>query len=337
MPPRRLRRDLLGVALGAIAVTLLTCDAAAQAPAGTTGNPYPSRPIRIVVGGQPGGLADTSARLIAEKLELLWGHPVVVENQTGAGGTIAAEAVAKSAADGHTLLLAGQSNLVIPRAVGKNLRYDAQRDFAAIGGVMQAPYALAVNASVPVNSVPELIAYAKARPGKLTYATNGPATLPQFSVELLLEAAGIEMLAVAYKGIPSAIIDVVAGRVDMIITDYMGLAPHVRTGALRLIGAAGAKRLREAPAIPTIAEQGIDGYAVSGWYGLLAPAGTPPAILAKLSAALNEVRRMPDVRERLEKLGNEPIDDTPSQFRAFIDIEMERYLGIAQRAGVRIN
>jgi tripartite-type tricarboxylate transporter receptor subunit TctC len=327
----------LCVALGAIAVALTTGGVAAQVSAETTVKPYPSRPIRILVGGQPGGLADTSARLIAEKLEVLWSNPVVVENQSGAGGTIGAEAVAKSPADGYTLLLAGQSNLVLARAVGKNLRYDAQRDFAAIGGIMQAPFALAVNASVPVNSVPELIAYAKTRPGKLTYATNGPGTLSQFSVELFLEATGIEMLAVPYRGIPSAIIDVVAGRIDMILTDYMGLAPHAKSGVLRLIGAAGAKRLSEAPTVPTIAEQGLDGYAVSGWYGLLAPAGTPPAILAKLSDALSQVRRMRDVRRRLEELGNEPIDDTPAEFRALIDSEMERYSGIAQRPGVTTN
>jgi tripartite-type tricarboxylate transporter receptor subunit TctC len=311
----------LCVALGAIAVALTTGGVAAQVSAETTVKPYPSRPIRILVGGQPGGLADTAARLIAEKLEVLWSNPVVVENQSGAGGTIGAEAVAKSPADGYTLLLAGQSNLVL----------------AAIGGIMQAPFALAVNASVPVNSVPELIAYAKTRPGKLTYATNGPGTLSQFSVELFLEATGIEMLAVPYKGIPSAIIDVVAGRVDMILTDYMGLAPHAKSGVLRLIGAAGAKRLSEAPTVPTIAEQGLDGYAVSGWYGLLAPAGTPPAILAKLSDALSQVRRMRDVRRRLEELGNEPIDDTPAEFRALIDSEMERYSGIAQRPGVTTN
>jgi tripartite-type tricarboxylate transporter receptor subunit TctC len=322
-------------ALGAIVVAVGFAQAFAQAPEDAPIQPYPSRPVRILTGNQPGTVSDITARLIGARLEQLWGTPVVIENRPGAGGAIAAEAVAKSPADGYTLLVAGQSNLVLGQAIGRDLRYDPQRDLAPIGRIVKVPFVLAVNSSVPINSVPKLIEYAKARPKQLTYATNGPGTLSQLSVELLTAATGTAMLAVPYKGLGSAMTDVVAGRVDMILTDYVGVAPQVKSGALRLLGVADAQRLSAAPEVPTIAEQGVTGYAVSGWYGLLAPAGTPPEILARLSSALDEVRRMAEVRQRLEELGCEPIEDSPAQFRALIAAELKKYSEITRRAGIK--
>jgi tripartite-type tricarboxylate transporter receptor subunit TctC len=322
------------MALGAIVVAVGFAEVFAQGPESPPIQPYPSRPVRILTGNQPGIVSDITARLIGARLEQLWGVPVVVENRPGAGGAIAAEAVARSPADGYTLLVAGHSNLVLGQAVGRDLHYDPQRDLAPIGRIVEVPFALAVNSSVPISSVPELIEYAKARPRQLTYATNGPGTLSQLSVELFTAATGTALLAVPYKGLASAMTDVVAGRVDMILTDYVGLAPQVKSGALRLLGVADARRLSAAPEVPTIAEQGVAGYAVSGWYGLLAPAGTPPEILARLSSALDEVRRMPGVRQRLEELGCEPIEDSPAQFRVLIATELKKYSEIVRRAGI---
>jgi tripartite-type tricarboxylate transporter receptor subunit TctC len=325
----------LRTAFGAVVLAVGIGQAFAQAPDGQPLQPYPSRPVRILTGSAPGIVSDIIARLIGERLEALWGRPVVIENRPGAGGTIAAETVARSPADGYTLLFGGHSNLVLAQAVGRELRYDPQRDLAPIGRVAQVPFALAVSRTVPVYSVAELIAYAKARPGQLTYATNGPGTLSQLSVELLTASTGTAMLAVPYKGLSGAMIDVVAGRVDIILTDFVGIAPHAKSGELRLLGAAGARRLPAAPDVPSIAEQGVAGYAVSGWYGLLAPAGMPPEIFAKLVSALNQVRRMPEVRQRLEQLDCEPVEDTPAQFRTLMGTELEKYSEIARRAGIK--
>jgi tripartite-type tricarboxylate transporter receptor subunit TctC len=297
--------------------------------------PYPSRAVRILTGNQPGVVSDVTARLIGQKLEELWGKPVVIENHPGAGGTIAAETVARSPADGYTLLVAGQSNLVLAQVVGRDLHYDPQQDLVPIGRIVQVPFALAVNSNVPVSSVRELIEYAKAHPGQLTYATGGPGTLSQLSVELLTAATDTKMLAVPYKGLSTAMTDVVGGRVDVMLTDYLSLAQHLKSGALRLLGPAGARRLTAAPDVPTISEQGVNGYAVSGWYGLLAPAGTPPEILAKLNSALDQVRKTPEVQQRLEQLGCEPIEDSPEQFRALIASELEKYTQMARRAGIK--
>jgi tripartite-type tricarboxylate transporter receptor subunit TctC len=318
---------------------ILIAFAAAQSPAHAGEEPasaaYPSRTVRILTGNQAGTVSDLAARVIGEKLEELWGTPVVVENRSGAGGTIAAEAVSKSPGDGYTLLVAGQSNLVLAQAVGRDLHYDPRQDLAPIGLIARVPFALAANRKTPFASVPELVTYARAHPGELTYASGGPGTLSQLSVELFSAATGAAMLDVPYKGVSSAMTDVVAGRVDVILTDYVTLAPHLKSGALRLLGAAGARRMSAAPGVPTLAEQGVAGYAVGGWYGLLAPATTPPDVLAKLRSALNQTLRMPDVRQRLEQGGCEPSEESLAQFRALMAEELEKYTEIARRAGIR--
>lgn len=323
------------IVLGVILATIGIAHTLAQTPEGHTVQAYPSRPIRILTGNQAGSVSDLMARLIGDRLEQLWGKTVIVENRPGAGGTIAAEMVARSPADGYTLLMAGQSNLVLAQVVGKDLRFDALRDLAPIGRIAQVPYALAVNGKLPIGSVPELIEYAKAHPGQLTFATNGPGTLSQLSLELFTALTGTVMLAVPYKGVSSAMVDVVGGRVDLMLTDWVGLAPHVKSGALRLLGAADRRRLSAAPGVPTIAEQGVAGYAVGGWYGLLAPAGTPPEIFAKLVVVFGEARRTPEVRKRIEELGCEPIEDSPAQFRALIATELEKYSEIVRGAGIK--
>ena len=182
--------------------------------------------------------------------------------------------------------------------------------------------------------MPELVAYARAHPGELTYATNGNATMSQLGVDLLRTATGIKMLAVPYKGAGTALGDVVAGRVDMMFTDYAVLAPHVDSGALRMLGAGGERRAAAAPDVPTIAEQGFEGFAVSTWYGLVAPAGIPSEVLTKLTALVAEARMLPDMRQRLQRIGYEPLEDSPAQFRATLGSEIERYAEVLKRAGL---
>ena len=296
---------------------------------------YPSRPIRIIVGQQPGVPSDILARLVAEKLAELWKESVVVENQPGASGMIGAELVAKAPADGYTLLMASHSNLVLAKATGANLRYDPLADFAPIGRIAYVPFVLAVYQNVPAKTIPELVAFAKRHPGQLTYATAGSGTMSQLGIELLRAAAGVDLLAVHYKGAGSALHDVIAGRVDMILADHAVVAPHVTSGALRLLGSSGARRAAAAPDVPTFAEQGIEGYAVDTWYGMVAPAKTPSDILARLSGALSEIRKSPEVRARLEQLGYDPIDDSPAQFRLVIGAEIEKYSALAKRAGLK--
>jgi len=296
---------------------------------------YPSRPIRIIVGQQPGVPSDILARLVAERLADLSKEPVVVENQPGASGMIGAELVAKAPADGYTLLMASHSNLVLAKATGANLRYDPLSDFAPLGRIAYVPFVLAVYQGVPARTVPELVAFARRHPGRLTYATAGSGTMSQLGIELLKAATGIDLLAVHYKGAGSALHDVIAGRVDMILADHAVVAPHVTSGALRVLGSSGARRAAAAPDVPTFAEQGIDGYAVSTWYGIVAPAKTPADILAKLASALSEIRNSPEVRERLRQLGYDPIDDSPAQFRLVIDSEIEKYSALVRRAGLK--
>jgi len=297
---------------------------------------YPSRPIRILVGQQPGTPSDIIARLVAEKLTGLWTQSVVVENQPGASGTIGAELASKAPANGYTLLVASHSNLVLARVAGNNLRYDPVLDFAPIGRIAYVPFVLAVNQKVSANTISELVALAKAHPGQLSYATAGSGTMSQLGIELLKAATGVDLLAVHYRGASSALVDVIAGRVDMMLGDYATMAPHVRSGALRVLGSGGRLRTAAAPDVPTIAEQGIPGFAVNTWYGLVAPAKTPPEILLQLTEALSEIRRMPDVRTRLDQLGYDPIEDSPAQFRVLIGSEIEKYSELVRRAGLKL-
>lgn len=330
--PRFRRRTF---AAATFAIAMFSCLSLAWGAENTPAQAYPSRTIRIVTGQQAGTPSDVIARLVGEKLSQLSGQPVVIENHPGAGGTIGAELVAKAPADGYTLLVAGHSNLVLAMAAGVERRYDAMRDFAPIGRIASVPFALAVNRKVPVFSMQELVVYARAHPGELTYATNGMATMSQLGVDLFRAATGIKMLAVPYSGAGTALADVVAGRVDMMFTDYAVLAPHVSSGALRVLGSGGEARAAAAPDVPTIAEQGFDGFAVNTWYGLVAPAGIPSEVVARLTDLVTGVRRLPDMQRSLNRLGYEPLDDSPAQFRATLGSEIERYSEVLKKSALR--
>jgi tripartite-type tricarboxylate transporter receptor subunit TctC len=313
----------------------LTIGSLALHPGDAVAEPYPSRPIKIVVAQAPGAQNDVLARLLGDRLTELWKEPAVVENHGGAGGTIGADLVARAPADGYTVLIGGLNNLAVAAALVKDLRYDPIRDFAPVGGMARVPYALAVNRSVPATTLAELIAYARARPGRLTYGSGGNGSMSSLGAELLKSMAGLDIVHVPYRGSAPSIKALVSGEIDMMFADLSLLAPHAKAGTLRLIAAAGAKRASAAPELPTVAEQGVPAFAIEPWYGVVAPAGTPPDVLAKLAEGLHETVRTPKIAQRLEQLGYEPMLDTPAQFGALIRAETEKYAALIKRAGIR--
>ena len=299
--------------------------------------PYPTKPIKLIVPQAPGGQMDVIARILGQRVSEMWNQQVVIENHGGAGGTIGADLVAKAPADGYTLLLGGLNNLVLAVALIKDLRYDPTKDFVSIGGLAYVPYALAVHPSVPATTVSELVAYAKAFPGRLTYGSSGIGSTSSLAAELLKSKTGVNIVHVPYKGSAPAVQALVRGDVDIMFADLSLLAPHARVGALRLVAAAGAQRAPAAPELATVAEEGVAGFAIEPWYGLLAPAGTPPEALAKLRSGLSQVVRRSEVRRRFEQLGYELIVDTPAQLGELIRSDIEKYSAVIKAAGIKVD
>ena len=318
-----------------VVVTLLAFVVAMSAPRVAVAQDFPAKAVRIVVGQSAGSSADAVARLIADSLSALWQKPVNVENKGGAAGTIAADLVAKAPADGYTLLLGGQGNLVIAATLEATLRYDPSRDFAPIARLARTPFFLVTSAGVPARTIPELVAYAKAHPARLTYISYGDGSVSRVAFEWLKTAAGIDLLEIPYKGSAPATADLLAGRVDMGLYDFSAVEQHVRTGTLHMLAAIGAERAASAPDVATVAEQGVPGYAIEAWYGLLAPAGTPPDVVAAISGAIDEIRRTAAFGRRLAELSYEPVVDTPAEFAAVIRSDIARYAAIIQRAGIQ--
>jgi tripartite-type tricarboxylate transporter receptor subunit TctC len=284
-----------------------------------------------------GGHSDVIGRTVGQKLAEILKQPVVVDNRGGAGGTIGAALVARAPGDGYTLLLGGSNNLAIALSLPGEARYDPARDFVPIGGVASVPYVLAVSLRVPATTVPELVAYASGHPGRLTYGSSGVGSTSSLAVEWIKSAAGVDIVHVPYRGTGQAVMALLNGEIDMVVTDLSLLGPHAKAGTLRLLAAAGKKRASAAPDLPTVAEQGLPGFAIDAWYGLVAPAGTPPEVIAKLSSALSETLRAPGVRQRFEEMGYEPILDTPAQFGALIRADMDKYATVVKRAGIRVD
>ena len=291
---------------------------------------WPERPIRIVAAQQAGSATDNVARLVAEALERELGVAVTVDNRPGAGGKIGAEAAARAAPDGYTLLVGGTSNLVIPAATEPDLRYDPLKDFVAIGRVAHVPFGFVVNAKVPARSLRELADLARAQPGKLTYATLGPATSTGFGMAMFLHEAKIDMLSIEYKGISSALPDVLSGRVDALFNEVALLAQHGQEGGnLRILAIASPRRSARLPNVPTTAEQGFPRVVIAPWYGILARADTPPNVLKRLHEAYRAIVRSPSVRSRIDALGYESIDDSAGQFAAALRDDISAIRSIA--------
>ena len=297
--------------------------------------PYPSKPIRIIVPFAPGGPNDILARIVGQKLNELWGHPVVIENRGGAGGTIGIEFAVKSPADGYTLAMGGSSNLAIAPGLHAKLPYDPLRDLVPVVNVAVVPYALAINPHVPARNVKELVAIAKSKKGRLSYGSSGSGSVSSLAAEMLKAATGSDIVHVPYKGTAPAVTDMIAGQIDMMLADYATVEPFAKVGKLRILALAGSKRLAIAPQLPTMAEAGIKGYALDVWFGIVAPAGIPRDIVAKLNAAIASGLNAPDVRQRFSELGYQAIGDTPEHFGATIKADIEKFMRVIKSAGIK--
>jgi tripartite-type tricarboxylate transporter receptor subunit TctC len=295
---------------------------------------YPSQPVKIIVGFGPGSAADILARLLGKQMEVTLGQPVVVENRPGNSSMIAAETVARAPADGYTLFMATIANTLNPAETKSN--FNLGRDLAPIALLGMVPNVLVAHPSVPANNLQELIALAKSKPETLTFGSSGYATASYMAAELFNAKAGTKILAVPYQGGSNqAVSDLLSGRITLMFNVAATLAPHVEAGKLKAFAVAQSKRASIMPDVPTLAEAGMTGYDAGIWIGLLAPAGTPPAIVEKLSAAANEALGAKDVRTALERQGTDPLGGTPKEFADFIRADIEKWSAILASPGLK--
>jgi tripartite-type tricarboxylate transporter receptor subunit TctC len=305
----------------------------APGPATAQDPSYPTRPVRIVVAFPVGGLLDTVSRIVGDKLTVVLGQQFIIESRPGAGGTLAAAAVARAEPDGYTLMMINDNHAVNP-SVFKNIPYDSVKDFAPIGFVGSAPMALSANARLPVRSVQDLVELTRQQPGKISYASVGIGSASHLAGELFAAKAGVRMLHVPFRGGAPAINDLVAGHVDtMFVTAVVG-GQHMKTGALTPLALAAAARFETLPEVPTMAEAGYP-LEAAYWFGLAAPAGTPPAVLAKLEAALSEVLAMPDLRKRMTEMGAVVTPLGSRQFGDYIRAEMAKWADVIAQNNIR--
>jgi tripartite-type tricarboxylate transporter receptor subunit TctC len=290
----------------------------------------------MIVGFPPGGGTDVVARVISAKVQEWWGQPVTVENRPGATGTIGADAVAKSAADGYTLIMGHVNSTGLAPNLFPKLPYDPIKDFAAVSYVGYVPNVLAVHPSVGVKSVRELVALLKANPGKYNYASSGNGSTQHIAGEVFKQLTGTSIVHVPYKGSGDAIKDLLAGVVAMNFDTMPPVMPHIQAGKLRGLAISTPKRLAQLPDVPTFAEEGITGFDVTNWYGVMAPAGTPRDIVAKLNADINKAMQVPEVRARLENVGTQLREMSVAEFDAFMKAEVVKYAKIIKDTGVRI-
>jgi tripartite-type tricarboxylate transporter receptor subunit TctC len=318
--------------IAALGLTLALA-AVAAVPQGRAGD-FPSQPLRLIIGFPPGSAADITARLVGAAMSETLGQQVVVESRPGAGSSIAAESVVRAPADGYTLFIGTSSN-VTNAAISPNLRFNFAKDFAPITPLTGLPLILAVHPSLGVSSVGELIALAKSKPGELTYATVGPGTVPHLSTELFSVRANIKLVHVPYQGSPPAVTDLLAGRVSMMLGVASTIMPHVEAGRLTALASSSAKRPHIAPNLPTMAEAGLPDFEAGVWFGLMAPAGTPRAVIEKLAAAANAALKSDDVVAKLRAQGFEPLGGPPDEFGRFIARESVKWAAAAEAAGMK--
>ena len=306
------------------------------APMFAAAQPYPNRPIHLVVGFPPGGINDIVARIVGQKMSESLGQPVIVENRGGAGGTIGADWVSKATSDGYTLLLGSVSNLAMAPSLYASLPYDPTKDFTSVGLVAAAPNIMVVNPDFPVHSVKDLIELAKQKPGTINYASAGIGTSNHLTVELLKVMADIDIVHVPYRGDGPAIAAVVAGQVPMQFPTLPVALPYIKSGKLRAVAVSSSTRSPLLPEVPTVAESGgLPEFAVSIWVGIVAPPGTPKEIVDRLNAEIRKAVALPDIREHLEALGADPASDTPEQFSAYIAAETAQWLKVARAAKIK--
>jgi tripartite-type tricarboxylate transporter receptor subunit TctC len=323
-----MRFSVFSLAVCCAVPAVSTFDAAAQA--------YPAKAIRMIVPFAAGGPNDILGRLVGPKITEQLGQAVVVENRGGAAGTIGMEALSKMPGDGYALGMGGSSNLAVAPSLYEKLGYDSVRDFTPVINVAAVPYALAVNPTVPAKNVKELVAIAKTKAKYLSYGSSGSGSMSSLAAELFKHVSQADIVHVPYKGTAPALTDVITGQIEMMFAD-LGIAQvHANAGRLRLLGVTTPKRSLAAPKLPTIAESGLPGYEMSTWFGLVGPAGMPRDIVTKLNAVVAAGLKAPDVLQRLNTLGYEPLGGSPDQFAATIKTDIAKYGKVIKAAGIKL-
>jgi tripartite-type tricarboxylate transporter receptor subunit TctC len=306
------------------------------APGFAAAQDYPAKPIRIVIPYPPGGASDVTARLLGQKMAEAWNQQVVPDNRPGANGIVALEHVAKSAPDGYTLLMATLGPNAINPAVYAKLPYDAIKDFSTVTLTTLVPQVLVASPSLEAKNIRELLALARANPGKLNYGTGGNGSANHLAVELMASIAGVKLTAVPYKGDAPAMADAIAGQISLSLPTVLAAMPHIKSGKLRALAVTTKQRVGSLPEVPTMQEAGVPGYESVSWGGIMAPAGTPPAIINKLHAEFARILKLPDVVERMEALGSTIVGSGPADFAAFLQAEIRKWDGVAKKAGIRL-
>lgn len=297
---------------------------------------YPIRPVRFIVPFAPGGNTDVQGRLIAQKLTEAWNQQVVVDNRAGAGGTVGVEMLAKAPADGYTIALASFGNILVGPSLFPKLGYDPLKDLAPVVLVSQPPGLLVVNPGLPVKNVSELIAYAKANPGKLNYGSAGNGTWNHLFAEHFKALTGIQMTHIPYKGANPAVTDVMSGQIQLSFAPFPAALPQIKSGRLRVLGVTSAQRSPVLPEVPTVAESGLPGYSAATWFAVLAPAQTPPAVIAKLNKDINAVLARPEVKAAFAADGTEPAGGTPEQLRESMRSGIKQWGQLVRNLGVKL-
>ena len=312
-------------------VVAASCALVAPAP----GQSYPVKPVRIIVPFAPGGV-DVTARIIADRLTAALGQPFIVENRAGAGGSVGAKMVASSDPDGHTLMFSTPGPVVVSPVMNRNAGYDAVKSFAPVAIVAQSPLLLVIHPSVPAKTLKELVAYAKANPGKVHFPSPGFGTQPHLVGEMFKSMTGLDIVHVPYRGSAPAITDLLAGQMQIYFDNFANLLQHVESGKLRAIAVSGDGRSPQLPDVATMDQSGYGGLAATYWNGIFAPAGTPAAVVARLNVTVNQALAAPEVRAALQKLGSDPKTETPQEFTAFIAAESERWGKVVRDANIKV-
>lgn len=332
---RECRRALLVICGMVAGGGLVPVDALAQTPSTGSGHAYPARQVRFLVGFAAGGASDITARMLAPKMAESLRLPVIVENRAGSGGLIATEAVARSPADGSTLLLMPAADAVQP-AIRSKLPYNLERDFAPVSRVVTGPWLVVVHPSVPARNVKELVALARAHPGKLNYASSGIGSSAHLSAEVFNSIAKVAIVHVPYKGVSDGVTATASGQVDMIFASIPASRPLLEAGKVRALAVSTRKRTSLMPSMPTLDESGVPGYDRSGWYGVLAPAGLSRDVVMRLSAIIGKVVNTPEMKEAFNKQGLEPATSAPEEFGQFIRNEVAQNIAVVKAAGIKI-
>ncbi len=299
--------------------------------------PFPSKPVRLIVPFPPGGAVDYYARAVQNRLQETLGQPILIENRSGAGGMVGADLVVKAAPDGYTLLVGNIASLAMNVGLYSKMTYDPRKDLTPIIRTVAVNYVMTVHPSVPARSVNELIDHAKANPGKLSYGSAGSGSAPHLATELLKQRAGIDMLHVPFKGGGPMVADLLGGQIHIVIADQANLMPHVKAGKLRALAVGTLERSASYPDIPTIAESGFPGFEARAWQGIAGPANLPADIVTQLNAAFAKAMAFPEVHQRLLDGGLDPITGTPEDFAAFIRSEIDKWAKVAKDVGARVD